>query len=215
MTKPVSAVGTCYEADMPVSDQVQRQTALPSPATTIKLVEPSLERLPGYVAALETGWSPVTTRDLSGEQLGAIRADTGTFLRDLTRREGGTITLADGTSVPRLPTRVFWMWDGEFCGSINLRSVPGTLDLPPYYSGHLGYAVVPWKQGRGYATQALALLLPVARDLGLPRVLVTCDTGNAASRRVIEANGGIAAGEKTTLDHPSGRKLLFWINITA
>lgn len=209
MTRPVSAVGTCYEADMPVSDQVQHQAALTSPATTIKLVEPSLDRLPGYLAALETGWSPVTTRDLSGEQLGAIRADAGTFLRDLTRREGGTITLVDGTSVPRLPTRVFWMWDGEFCGSINLRSVPGTLDLPPYYSGHLGYAVVPWKQGRGYATQALALLLPVARELGLPRVLVTCDTGNAASRRVIEANGGIAAGEKTALDHPSERKLLF------
>ncbi len=54
MTKPVSAVGTCYEADMSVSDQVQRQAALPSPATTIKLVEPSLERLPGYVA-LPTG----------------------------------------------------------------------------------------------------------------------------------------------------------------
>ena len=82
-------------------------------------------------------------------------------------------------------------------------------------SGHLGYAVVQWKQGRGYATQALALLLPVARELGLLRVLVTCDAGNVASRRVIEANGGVAAGERTAPDHPSGRTLLFWIDVTA
>ena len=74
---------------------------------------------------------------------------------------------------------------------------------------------MPWKRRRGYATRALALLLPVARGLGLPRVLVTCDAGNAASRRVIEANGGVAAGSAPDLDYPSGRKLLFWIETTA
>jgi len=193
----------------------QRQAAPTGPAAAVELVEPSLDRLPGYVAALETGWSPSAIRDLSGTHLDAIRADAEAFLSDLTRPEGGTVTLADGTSVPRLPGRVFWIWDGAFCGSINLRHLPGTLDLPPHVSGHLGYAVVPWKQGRGYASQALALLLPVARELGLPRVLVTCDTGNVASRRVIEANGGVAVGERTAPDHPSGRTLLFWINVAA
>ena len=193
----------------------QRQAKLPGPATTTELVDPSLDRLPGYVAALETGWSPSAIRDLSGPYLAAIRADAGAFLHDLTRREGGTTTLADGTVVPRLPSRVFWMWDSEFCGSINLRFVPGTLDLPPHVSGHVGYAVVPWKQGRGHATRALTSLRPVARKLGLPRVLVTCDAGNAASRRTIEANGGIAAGERTAPDRPGGRTLLFWVDTAA
>ena len=181
----------------------------------VELVEPSLGRLPGYVAALETGWSPNTIRNVSGEQLAAIRSNVGAFLQDLTRREGGTVPLADGTLVPRIPSRVFWIWDGEFCGAINLRFVPGTLDLPPHVSGHVGYAVVPWKRRRGCATRALALLLPVARELGLPRVLVTCDAGNVASRRVIEANGGIQAGERTAPDHPSGRKALFWMSTAA
>ena len=59
------------------------------------------------------------------------------------------------------------MWDGEFCGSIGFRWQPGTSALPPYCLGHIGYSVVPWKQRRGYATKALALLLPDARKEGL------------------------------------------------
>lgn len=150
---------------------------------------------------------------MSGAQLAAIRADAGAFLRDLTRREGGgPVTLKDGTAAPRLPGRVFWLWDGAFCGAIDLRFVQGTLDLPPHVSGHVGYTVVPWKRGRGHATRALALLLPVARGLGLTRVPVTCDADNPASRRVIEANGGVAAGGGATADHGGGRKLLFWVD---
>lgn len=178
----------------------------------LELVEPTADRLPDYIAALEAGWSPNTTRDVCDEQLAAIREDPERFLRDLARYEGGTVTLGDGRVVPRLPGRVFWLWDGEFCGGINLRFVPGTLDLPPYVSGHLGYAVVPWKRKLGYATRALMLLLPVAWKLGLPRVLVTCDERNTASRRVIEANGGVAAGYPEDPDQAGDRQLKFWID---
>ncbi len=190
----------------------QKRDARHGRTVAISLVEPSLSLLPGYMAALDAGWSPDTTRDVSGEQLEAIRKDAGEFIRGLMEYECRTVTLADGSRVPRLPGRVFWIWDGEFCGSINLRFVPGTLDLPPHVSGHLGYAIVPWKRERGYATQALALLLPVAQDLGLPRVLVTCDACNVASRRIIEANGGIAASSDAHPDQTSGHKLVFWID---
>ncbi len=46
---------------------------------------PSCDLLPSYIAALETGWSPSTTRNVSGEQLAAIRADGDAFLTDLNR----------------------------------------------------------------------------------------------------------------------------------
>ena len=71
-----------------------------------------------------------------------------------------------------------------------MRWQPGSTTLPPHCLGHIGYAVVPWKQRRGYATLALALFLPQARAKGLPFVEITTDPDNVASRRVIAANGG-------------------------
>jgi predicted acetyltransferase len=61
--------------------------------------------------------------------------------------------------------------------------------------GHIGYAVVPWKRGRGYATAALRLLLPDARAEGLASVELTVEPTNLASRHVIESNGGVLVEE--------------------
>jgi predicted acetyltransferase len=84
------------------------------------------------------------------------------------------------------------MWDaGGFAGSINLRWLKGTTNLPPHVLGHIGYSVVPWKRQRGYATQALGLLLPLARVEGLAFVDITTDPGNTPSQKVILANGGV------------------------
>ena len=56
--------------------------------------------------------------------------------------------------------------------------------------GHIGFSVVPWKRGRGYATRALALLVAHAKEEGLRYVELTTKLENVASQRVIAANGG-------------------------
>jgi predicted acetyltransferase len=155
----------------------------------MQLVEPSMEYLPSYVAALETRWSPNNVRDVSGEQLAAIREAPVAFIAGLSL-QGGTISLPDGTVVPKLPFIARWMWDGTFCGSISLRWQDGTDALPPHVLGHIGYAVVPWKQGRGYASEALRLVLVEATRIGIRRLEITTDPDNIASQRVIEKNGG-------------------------
>jgi len=53
--------------------------------------------------------------------------------------------------------------------------------------GHIGFAVVPWKRGRGYAKHAVALLLREVREKGLEYVELTTDPDNLASQRAILA----------------------------
>lgn len=160
----------------------------------MELVRPSLEHLSSYTAALGRGWSPNTLDPDWGQvELRQIAADPAAFVASLDDPSGSgePVVLPDGSTAPRLPGYRRWIWDGEVAGSINLRWQPGTAELPPYVSGHLGYAVVPWRRGEGLATAAVRALLPDAKALGLPYVELVTDEGNVASHRVITNNGGV------------------------
>jgi len=135
------------------------------PNADIRLIAPNAELLDSYAAALRAGWSPNTMRDVSADELAAVEDDPEEFLRDLTD-ETGVVELATGGGSRVCRSGFFWIWDGEFCGSIGLRYQPGSEDLPSHVPGHIGYTIVPWKRRRGYATRALALMLPVARAEG-------------------------------------------------
>jgi len=160
----------------------------------VQLVVPALAYLESYTEALKRGWSPDNTRleKATCEELAKIAEDPAAFVASLDNREGKgpPITLPDGSQVERLPGYRRWMWDGAFCGSIGLRWQPGTAALPQHVLGHIGYAVVPWKRRRGYATRALATMLENARREGLPYAELTTDPANLTSQKVIIANGG-------------------------
>ncbi len=161
----------------------------------MELVVPALSHLDAYVDALHRGWSPDNIRleAAAREHLARIAEDAADFLAKADDRDarGGDVTLPDGSQVPRLPGFVRWMWDGEFCGQIGFRWQPGTEALPKHCLGHIGYSVVPWKRRRGYASRALALMLPEARREGLRYVELTTDPDNLPSQKVIAANGGV------------------------
>jgi predicted acetyltransferase len=169
----------------------------------VELVSPAEEYLPSYLAALGRGWSAEHARQdaaAAAAEEAVVLSDPMLFLHEQSDPAGGgrPIVLPNGDEVPRLPGRRLWMWDGEYCGAIALRWQPGTMDLPPYCLGHVGYAVVPWRRRRGYAADALRRLLAIARDEGLPYVDIVTDADNIASQAVALANGAVLMEEFVT-----------------
>lgn len=166
----------------------------------LQIVRPGFEHLASYVHALQRGWSPdnVQPEVARLRELSEIRNDARAFLdsfEDLEAR-GGPITMSDGTKHNRLPGFRRWLWDGELCGSIGFRWQPGTSELPAWVPGHIGYGVVPWKRQRGYATEALRLLLIEIEPIGLEWVDLTTDPTNVASHKVIQAARGKLLGPR-------------------
>lgn len=165
----------------------------------MELIALDAARLPAVVSALMRGFHPDNTRGEAGARdlIARIETDPDAFLaaQDDPEARAGDIKLADGSIIKRLPGLTRWMWDGEISGVIGFRwAAPATPELPAHVLGHIGYAVAPWKRGRGYATRALALTLPIAADIGLPWVELTTDQGNFASQKTILSNGGRLAG---------------------
>ena len=167
----------------------------------MELVRPGMAHLPSYQAALRRGFSPDNILKLAATraELAEIEKDAALFVARMVDREaaGGPIKLPDGSQVARLPGYRLWIWYGEFCGSIGFRWQPGSSELPAHVLGHIGYAVVPWKQRLGYGTRALAIMLIHARAEGLAHVELTTDLDNAPSRKVVVANGGVEVGHFT------------------
>lgn len=94
----------------------------------------------------------------------------------------------------RVHSDYYWITDGdgpdeEVVGFLALRH-----SLTPWLleeGGHIGYSVRPSRRGQGHARRALGLAVRRAAELGLDRVLLTCDEPNVASARTIERNGGV------------------------
>ena len=80
------------------------------------------------------------------------------------------------------------------------------------WGGHIGYFVLEPYRSRGYATSMLKQSLAFARKLGLDKVMLTCDSSNLASIKVIERSGGIFEEQYQTnsMAEPKNR---YWITV--
>jgi predicted acetyltransferase len=83
--------------------------------------------------------------------------------------------------------------DNKIVGMINLRHKLNEFLLKE--AGHIGYSIRPTERLKGYGSLMLSLALEKARELGLDKVLITCDKINTGSARVIQNNNGILENE--------------------
>ena len=118
---------------------------------------------------------------------------------------------SEGKDLPEgfVSESVCWLVEGDrYIGRIAIRH-----ELTEHLKkvgGHIGYIIRPSERKKGYGKKILELALEKCQELGLKKVLVTCDEDNTASRKIIESNGGIFENKvKDNENEPA--KLRFWI----
>ena len=137
-----------------------------------------------------------------------IQNDFSAYIWRLEERSKGS-----GVGSGFVPETNFWLVRGGtyVVGTSRLR-----LQLTPATSregGHISYDIRPSERRKGYGTLQLALVLVKAREAGLSRALVTCDTDNIASARVIQKNGGVLSGQ--AVSHVTGKLVSqYWIDLS-
>ena len=169
------------------------------------LAAPSAERLDDYLSMIDAARALNETGDgfnLTVTEI--VRRDRAFYLNRLAEIERGE-NLPDGWVA--MSTR--WLvQNGRVVGQANLRhALSPPLEIE---GGHVGYFVHPHHRGVGLGTAILRLALAELREMGVGRVLVTCNADNARSRRVIERNGGVF--DRPTVSPKSGKDVMrFWI----
>ncbi|MBN1247935.1 MAG: GNAT family N-acetyltransferase [Anaerolineae bacterium] len=172
----------------------------------LALVKPA----PAYQSAF---WAMVADYRAAGEMryqalVDFFRRDFEGYLRHLRNMSRGV-----GLKPGMVPYTVYWSVKPGLpiiVGEFHLRHwLTPALEKE---GGHIGYTITPSLRGQGYGTQQLRLGLERAREFGLDRVLITCDTDNIASARVIQKNGGAFIDE--VISDRSGKPVSrYWIDL--
>jgi predicted acetyltransferase len=119
------------------------------------------------------------------------------FLAYLKRLKDGSLGL--GFPSGFVPSTIYWLIreDHTILGNSSLRHwlTPTLEDI----GGHIGYAIHPLERHKGYGTLLLQLTLEKAREKGISKVLITCDSDNLASSGVIIKNGGVLASQNVSI----------------
>ena len=168
------------------------------------LVDPTVELRAAYVSMLDD--FRAAGEPFHGFEQDEARGEFAAFVQRLNDSACG-VGLPEGL----VPQTHYWLVrDGVVLGTVRLRH-----RLTPHlvsYGGHIGYDSRPSARGNGYATWLLVAALEKARALGLQGVLVTCDTDNPASTRVIEKNGGVFRDASPATDDEK-ETARYWIDL--
>ena len=148
----------------------------------LRLVLPSVRYKKSYLKALKEFKKVGMYEALN---YNSLLKDFGAFIR-------GFKADAAGKNLPRgiVPQTTYWLVDGgDYIGSVRIRHCLNRKLRKK--SGHIAYEIRPSMRKHGYGTLILQFALPKARKLGISCALLTCDSDNIASKRVIEKSGGI------------------------
>jgi predicted acetyltransferase len=176
----------------------------------LELVAPATRWEAAYLAFLDDFAAAGEQRIPAASATPLARSDFAAFVQRLQEDERGV-----GLNPGIVLSSAYWLLRHDVDGATVLGVSHLRHALTPALEdvgGHIGYSIRPSERRRGYGTRILALTLPQARALGLERVLITCDTDNIGSARVIEKNGGVLASEGYS-SRVEARVSRYWITL--
>jgi predicted acetyltransferase len=167
--------------------------------------------MPSYIEALKEGFVRGDELPMTPEEIEPIEENPTSYIERLLGPQSPLVTLPDGTQVPRVPATLLWLVEGNsFIGAVNIRHQLN--EHLEKYGGHIGYGVRPSQRGGGYGRLILKLALRYAKNnLGLNKVLLTCDDSNIGSRRVIEYNQGELFDRRPHPFKKGALSLRYWV----
>lgn len=173
----------------------------------LELIYPTVRLRDSWLAARDE-WGPGVQLPGAGlhpdDDVDSV-AGFSAWVRRLTDEANTALPPSEG----RVHADYWWIVeDGTHLGAITLRHALNDFLLRA--GGHIGYGVRPSARGRGLAAWAVRSILPRAQQLGLDRVLITCDDSNAASARTIEKVGGVLEDVRQT---ELGLTRRYWITL--
>lgn len=100
--------------------------------------------------------------------------------------------ILQNTSGP-LPTSTYTLFNNrQEVGFIQIRHrASHSQEIPGNFASHIYYEIKPEYRRHGYGKEILRLGLEEARKIGLKEIIITCHDDDAASKKIIEINGGI------------------------
>lgn len=98
--------------------------------------------------------------------------------------------------------------DNKIIGSIQLRHF--LTDALEKHGGHIGYGIRPTERRKGYGKQQLQLVLEVAKKMEIPKVMISCEKDNVASRQTAISCGGVLTSKNF---HEGKEEQIFWIDL--
>jgi len=173
---------------------------------TVQLVRPTADLFDSWAAAVsEFGDGHVDGSGLTAP-VTPDRATLDALIADAER-------LADTSIAPpadRVHNDLYWVVDGdEVVGFLSFRHTLN--EWLAEAGGHIGYSVRASRRREGIASAALTLGLERAREIGLERVMITCDVDNEGSYRTIERAGGVLQDISDQSERGMGLLRRYWI----
>ncbi|MBA3724369.1 MAG: GNAT family N-acetyltransferase [Candidatus Levybacteria bacterium] len=174
----------------------------------MQLVLPSVTYKKSFLEALQEYQSVKADDRLDIYELSllGLQADFPKYIKNL-------LSESSGKNLPQgyVPQTTYWLIDNdEFIGRLSVRHM--LTDSLLKFGGHIGYDIRPAKRQMGYGKKILALGLVRAEALGIEKALITCDVTNIASKKIIEANGGVFE-DSIDMGEDNPRKLRYWITL--